>query len=96
MEEKKKTQKTKIKPKEKVEHAKKPCNGAETFLPRSVPDLKLDNFLGKRERSTGKVDPDGGAIAGGKGVVGESLQQGRFAASRLANQQKLEEPIIGL
>jgi len=69
------------------------CNGAESFLSSSIPDLELDCLSVQFDRSNLKVNTNGGNVGFGVSVVRESKEQTRFTDAGVSNKEQLEQII---
>jgi len=70
-------------------------DGAETLLPRGIPDLQLDSFAIDLHILDLEVNTDGGNESGGEGVISVTKQQARFAHTGISDHEQLALHIIG-
>jgi hypothetical protein len=63
------------------------CNGPKALLSGCVPNLEFDGLPVELDGSNLEVDPDGGNVALGVGVVGEPEQQARLAHAGIPDQE---------
>ena len=68
-------------------------NGAEALLPRGVPNLELDGLAVELDGADLEVDPDGGDVRLGVGVVGKSEEEARLSDAGISDEQELEQVI---
>jgi len=70
-------------------------DGAETLLPRGIPDLQLDSFPIDLHVLDLEVNTDGGNESGREGVICVSKQQASFAHAGVSDHEQLTLHIIG-
>ena len=69
------------------------AKGLEPLLARGVPDLQFDGLPVQLDGADLEVDPDGGDVGLGVGVVGEAEQEAGLAHARVTDQEELEQVV---
>lgn len=70
------------------------CDGSETLLASSVPDLELHSLAIELDGSDFEVDTNGGDVRLGVSVICETQEQTRLSDTRVTDKQQLEEVIV--
>lgn len=70
-------------------------DGSKPFLPRGIPDLKLDAFAVDFDVFDFEVDADGGDEGGGEGVVGVAEEEAGFTDAGIADHEQFALHVVG-
>ena len=70
-----------------TESLKPGCNGPKAFLSGCVPDLEFDRLSVQLDGPNLEIDADGGNVALGVVVVGETEQEARLADAGVSDQE---------